>query len=142
MVATVVTTPTTTWAGLGRRTVIVVSGFLWGSSIPEVIGPVRAAVDAGADRVVVDVSVLARGDRGSLLALAALRGRDAERPGCLVDVSGVRWEPFRDALRQVAAPEFDRLCTVLGELSRPMTGGWLPVTDRRAAEQVTPEGVD
>lgn len=117
-----------------------VSGFLWGSSIPEVVGPVRAAVDAGADRVIVDVSVLARGDRASLLALAALRGRDPERPGCLVDVSGVRWAPFRDALRQVAAPEFDRLCSVLGELSRPMTGGWLPVTDRRSS--VATEGAD
>lgn len=142
MVATVVTTPTTTWAGLGRRTVIVVSGFLWGSSIPEVTDPVRAAVEAGADRVVVDVSVLARGDRAALLALSRLRGRDAEHPGCLVDVVGVRWTPFREALRQVPPAEFDRLCTVLGELSRPMTGGWLPLTAPRVSEQAAREGAD
>jgi len=125
---TLATTATTTWAGTGRRVVVVVGGELNGSNLLDLGVVIRRAVADGAHRVVVDVSALVRGDHAALLGLAELRGEVPGWPGCMVDVTGLGWASFRVALLKQSPEDFQRLQTVFRELDRPASVVSLPLS--------------
>ena len=119
MTVTIVGAPAPRRPVQGRHTVLVLGGDLDTASLPKVWAALRAAVDAGAAGVVLDVAAVQRCDREGLLALAQVRGRDAVRRSCIVDVVGVRWMQFLAVLAADTPRDVETTRALIRELRRP-----------------------
>lgn len=116
---TVVSTAAPTWPGGGRRTVLVISGVLNQRSLPGLLARLHSEAADGADEVVLDLAALVSCDRAALIAITRVRGRLADRPGCVVDVVGARPSQFVHVLSTEPLRDLEGLRTVIRELCRP-----------------------